>query len=293
MTLTSLVFFRRFALRVAQATLAAILGFLSVGAFADDSQAPMLSLGDSVVFGFIDEGGYAYVNPDNFLAYPKVVGDALHLSSVNPSCPGETTSSFLSSTGADNGCRDYRSYFPLHVSFTGTQLDYARSFLGTHRNTRLVTLSLGANDLFLVQASCNNDPTCISAALPSALSAVYSNLNTILSNLRASGMRGVLMVVNYYSLDYSDPAQTAFTIALNSTIANAAAAHGAIVADAFTAFQKVASSPFAAGSTCKAGLLNGSVTGTSPCDVHPTLTGQRLLAQTVQAAYLNSRRFAD
>ena len=293
MTFTPFGLLRRAGRRIGNAALVALLACACSGASADEGQAPMLSLGDSVVFGFIDESAYAYVNPDNFLAYPKLVGHEVQLAAVNASCPGETTSSFLSTTGVDNGCRDYRANFPLHVNFRGTQMEFARSYIGAHRNTRLVTVSLGANDGFLLQAACKGDTACITAGLPALLATVYSNVNTILSNVRASGLHGALIVVNYYSLDYSDQAQTGFTMALNSALANAAAANGAVVADAFTSFQKEANKPYSAGSTCKAGLLNGSATGSSGCDVHPSLTGQWLLAQTVQAAYRGTRRWTD
>ena len=119
--------------------------------------------------------------------------------------------------------------------------------------------------------------------MPAALGAVFSNLNTILSNVRATGFRGVLMVVNYYSTDYSDAGGTALTMALNQTLAAAAAAHGAVVADAFTAFQQAAAG--AGGKTCFAGLLNANPANQTACDVHPSITGQRLLANTVQTAY--------
>ena len=293
MTFTPIVLLRHAERLVGNAILASLLACSCACAVADDTQGPVLSLGDSVVFGFIDESGYAYVNADNFLAYPKLVGAELQLTAVNPACPGETTASFLSATGEDNGCRDFRANFPLHVNYRGTQLEFARSFLGAHRNTRLVTVSLGANDGFLLEAACNGNTACITAGLPAVLATVYSNMNTILSNLRASGLRGVLMVVNYYSVDYTDPAQTGLTVALNGALANAAAANGAIVADAFTAFQKEAAKPYAGGNTCKAGLLTGSATNASGCDVHPSLTGQRLLAQTVQAAYRGARRSGD
>ena len=48
-----------------------------------------------------------------------------------------------------------------------------------------------------------------------------------------------------------------------------------------------ASTPFAGGKTCKAGLLNlkpFDATQTS-CDDHPTQSGHQLLADTVEAAY--------
>jgi lysophospholipase L1-like esterase len=262
----------------------------------DDGRGKMLSLGDSVVFGFITQAGFAYVNPDNFLGYPELVANALRLEATNASCPGETSAGFVSLTGDDNGCRPFRANFPLHVDYTSTQLNYALGYLGMNKRTRLVTLSLGANDGFRLIARCGGDPACIQAGLPAALGAVYANLNNALSSLRATGFKGVLMLVNYYSLDYNDPAQTGLTAALNQTLAAVAAANGAVVADAFSAFKTAATNPFAAGNTCRAGLLNGSVPQTSPvpsCDVHPSLTGQRLLAKTVVATYRAVRRADD
>ena len=220
------------------------------------------------------------------------MGNALKLDPVNASCPGETTAGFLSLTGADNGCRLFRSRFPLHESYSSTQFDFALAYLGANRRkTRLVTLSLGANDGFLLIAACNNDPACIQANLPAALGAVFSNLNTSLSALRATGYRDVLMVVNYYSTDYSDAGGTALTMALNQTLAAAAGIHGAVVADAFTAFQQAAAA--AGGKTCLAGLLNGNPANQAACDVHPSITGQRLLANTVQTTYRALRRGDD
>lgn len=282
----------RVARRVSQATLALCLAGGSTLALADGSRGTMLSLGDSVVFGFITQDGPAYVNADNFIGYPEIVGNALRLDAINPSCPGETAAGFLSLTAADNGCRPFRARFPLHESYSATQLDFALAYLGANkRKTRLVTLSLGANDGFLLVAACNNNSACIQANLPATLGAVYANLNTSLSNLRATGFNGVLMVVNYYSTDYSDAGGTALTVALNQTLAAAAAANGVVIADAFTAFQQAAA--VAGGKTCYAGLLNANPANQLACDVHPSITGQRLLAKTVQAAYRGARRSDD
>ena len=279
----------RMAFRVSRATLALCLAGGSTLALAEGNRSTMLSLGDSVVFGYITQDGPAYVNPDNFIGYPEIVGNALKLDADNASCPGETTAGFLSLTAADNGCRPYRSRFPLHESYSSTQMDFALAYLGANRRkTRLVTLSLGANDGFLLLAACNNDPACIQANLPAALGAVFSNMNTIMSGIRGTGYRGVLMVVNYFSLDYSDANQNALTVALNKTLAAAAAVHGAVVADAFTAFQQASAA--AGGKTCFTGLLNGNPANQTACDVHPSITGQRLLAQTVQTTYRAVRR---
>lgn len=282
--------------RIGRAALAVALTSVCALAWADndDGRGKMLALGDSVVFGYITQDGFAYVNPDNFLGYPELVGNALRLNPTNASCPGETTAGFLSLTGADNGCRPFRANFPLHAAYRATQLEFATAYLGANRRTRLVTLSLGANDGFLLIRACGDDFACIQAGLP----AIEANLNTALSSLRATGFKGVLMLVNYFSLDYSDAAQTGLTVLLNNRLAAAAAPYGAVVADAFTAFANAAA--VAGGKTCRAGLLNGSNPQPVPtqavpftCDVHPSLTGQRLLAKTVAAAYRATRRSDD
>jgi len=98
--------------------------------------------------------------------------------------------------------------------------------------------------------------------------------DVILSTLRSDGhYDGRIVVVNYYALDYRSPAASASSL-MNGVIAGAAAANGATVADAFTAFQKAAAG--SDGNAVGAGLV-------LPNDVHPTAKGQRLLADTVEA----------
>ena len=256
---------------------------LAGGASQAASGHPYLALGDSVGFGYITQAGFEYGNPNNFVGFPDYVSPALGFTEANASCPGEATSGFISSTGADNGCRPYKANFPLHVSYTGTQLAFATSYLIAHPNTGLVTLQIGANDAFILQRNCGGDPTCIGAGLPALLAQIGSNVDTILRDLKATRFHGVLMVVNYYSLDYSDPAGTGLTVALNNAITSHAQADGAVVADAFTAFLHAAAP--AGGKTCNAGLLNASPQNQFTCDVHPSQSGQELLAQTVDSAY--------
>ena len=88
-----------------------------------------------------------------------------------------------------------------------------------------------------------------------------------------------IIVVNYYSLDFSDAAGTAVTAALNDALAAAAAQGGATVADVFTAFQ--AATVPARGKTCNAGLLNASPLSEFTCDVHPSQSGQMLIGKVV------------
>jgi len=252
---------------------------------------PYLALGDSVVFGYITQAGFEYFNSENFVGYPDYVGAKLRFATTNASCPGEATGGFMSSAGADNGCRPFRAAFPLHAAYRSTQLDFATDVLQAHPNTRLVTIGLGANDIFLLQHMCAmapNPTACFNAGLPGVLATISANVETILFALRATGFHGVLMVVNYYSLDYSDPVGTAVTGLLNQAITAHARANGALIADVFTAFKTAASTAFAGGKPCNAGLLNASPTFSAQnptCDVHPSQSGQKLLAQTVEQAY--------
>jgi lysophospholipase L1-like esterase len=261
----------------------------SVALFAADSAAgrAYLALGDSVSFGFITNAGFEYVNPENFIGFPDYVGQTLKLHTSNAACPGETSGSFLSSTAPDDGCSLYRSQVPLHVSYISTQLDFAVSFLKSHPETRLVSIGLGANDVLLLRTQCAGDPTCIARELPQVLAAVETNLATILSDLRAAGFKGIIVVVNYYSVDYSDTNETAITTALNQTLAAASAQARTVVADVFTAFQAAAGP--AGGHTCNVGLLNASPQNQFTCDIHPSQAGQKLIARTVEQTYLAAR----
>jgi lysophospholipase L1-like esterase len=256
----------------------------SAPAGANDDQS-YLALGDSVVFGYITKAGFEYGNPHNFVGYPDYVSQALRFSTTNASCPGEATGGFISATGADNGCRSFRASAPLHVAYTGTQLQFATTFLAAHRNTRLVSIGLGANDAFILETACAGDPTCIANGLPQVLATISANMRTILDAIRATHFHGVLMIVNYYSLDYSDAAATGLTQLLNGAITASAGADHAVVADAFDAFKSAASTSFAGGNTCKAGLLNASPQNQFLCDVHPSQSGQQLLAHTVENTY--------
>lgn len=255
----------------------------------EHEDARALALGDSVVFGFITEAWPEYVNASNFIGSPEYVASMLELDVANAGCPGEATSSFLSATGADLGCRAFRARFPLHVAYKSTQMAFASSFLLSHRHVRLVTIGIGANDLFILQEACATNPNpqlCIEARLPGLLATVAANMATILAELRATGFGGVIVIVNYYSLDYSDPAGTGLTELLNHAITAPAKAYGAVVADVFTAFQRVVANPVVGGKTCSAGLLNvNPLQPLDSCDVHPSQSGQRLIAKTITQTY--------
>jgi lysophospholipase L1-like esterase len=247
-----------------------------------------LALGDSVSFGFISQAGFEYVNANNFIGFPTYAGQGAKLNVVNAACPGETTGSFLSSTAPDDGCHTFRAAgAQLHVPYNSTQLAFALDFLKSHPNTRLITVGLGADDVFLLQTLCVGDRVCIASGLPAVLAGVTANLETIITDLRATGFSGSIIVVNYYSLDYSDGAGTAVTAALNDALTAAAAEAGASVADVFTAFQTA--TVRVGGKTCKAGLLNASPSSEFTCDVHPSQSGQMLIGKVVAQTFAAAR----
>ena len=253
-----------------------------------------LALGDSIVFGYITEAGYDYYYPTNFVGYGDWDSLALGLNLANGGCPGETTGSFLSRTAPDNGCRAYRALFPLHViypSVNATQLTYATTYLKQHTSVALVTIQLGANDILLLEEQCNNDPTCIANGAPQVFATAEANMTASLAALRATGYSGPIIVLNYYSPDYSNQFDTEITEGLNQAITAPAPAYGAVVADVFSAFEAASSNPFAGGQTCVAGLLAPANPQTSPptCDDHPSQYGHKLIAQVVAAAYQTRR----
>jgi lysophospholipase L1-like esterase len=110
-----------------------------------------LALGDSIAFGYDPRRDFR--NAANFIGYPEVLAQALDLQLTNVSCPGETSSGFISlESQADStlgkGCNTFRfqSRFPLHTSYTTSQLDFAVEFLRSHPATQLVTIDIGDND---------------------------------------------------------------------------------------------------------------------------------------------------
>ena len=126
---------------------------------------------------------------------------------------------------------------------------------------------------------------CIGTGLPKVLATISSNMDTILSSLRATGFHGVLMVVNYYSLDYTDPGGTAITVLLNQADHGSRGGPRRGGRRRVHGFQAAASTSFAGGKPCRAGLLNASPQNQFTCDVHPSQSGQQLLAATVEGAY--------
>jgi len=243
----------------------------TVPASAND-EAGYLALGDSVAFGFSP----LVLNPTDtgaYVGYPEVLSKHV----VNASCSGETSGSLIAGP-PDNGCAAFRSVAPLHASYTGTQLGFAVGYIRAHPDTQLVTIDIGGNDLFVLLATCGTSSSCFSAGFPALLSALANNLAIIYGSLRAAGFRGHLVALTYYLTNYNDANQLGALGAINQVVATVTTAFRGQVADGFGAFQAAAAE--AGGDSCVAGLLIRLPTGR--CDIHPSKTGQKILAEAIE-----------
>jgi lysophospholipase L1-like esterase len=248
-----------------------------------------LALGDSVAFGYVPSNAVPapnYFHPRSFVGYPEFLARRLHERVSNASCPGETSTSMLVAGAPSNGCENspgssvgYRTLYPLHVPYRGTQIDYAVHYLRAHKHTNLVTIDIGANDVFLCQETTSDQ--CTGSDLLGVANQLAANLGTIFHDLRdVARYHGPVVALTYYSLSYSDPASIAGAEFLNSVIAAATTANAGIVADGFGAFE--GPSVAAGGDPCAAGLLIKLPDGT--CNIHPSPAGHRLLADAIAAA---------
>ena len=247
-----------------------------------------LALGDSVVFGYEEQEVVPapnYADASSFLGYPELLGSELHLTVANAACPGETSSSMIDPTAQSNGCENtpgkgnvgYRTMFPLHVNYSGSQLNYAVSYLKKHKNVRLVSLMIGANDLLVCQETTADH--CASLTEQAAVIATISkNINTILATIRNKAhYGGQIAFVNYYS---PTPAQDASTALGDQAIDAAAKPFHVVIADGFGEF--AAAEAHSGGNPCTAALLTQLSTG--GCGIHPSYAGQSLLAQALEKA---------
>lgn len=264
-----------------------------------------LATGDSIAFGTniaLDPSSAA-----NFVGYPSPVADVTGLALTNSSCPGETSGHFVSLAGTDLVCGQYRALFPLHTAYTTSQLDFTVQFLRAHRDTQVVSIDIGANDLFLLELRCvtgratftladlltigtsiSGTPSpavqqCLLDGLGPTLGAVGDNLDRIFGTWRAAGFLGRIVALTVYSTDYANVQATAIVAALDQVIAAHTVKFGGRVADGFGAFKIGAAG--SGGDACAAGLLNPlpPQLGTG-CDVHPSVRGRNMLAGAVLRA---------
>jgi len=265
-------------LRVLAVAVAAALALVAMPALANDSPS-YLAMGDSVPFGFSP-----LVPPkdaNGFVGYPEDLAGLMDVGVKNAACPGETSGSLISILAPDNGCQAFRSFGHLHVEYKGSQLSYALKFLRTHKHTSLVTMTIGANDFFLLEQACKNAVPCIVGGLSAVLGSLEANLTTIYQAIRSTGYQGTIVALTYYTINYKDPVAVFVITSINAAVAAVTTGFGGRVADGFGAFGAIALS-VAGGDSCAAGLLIKLSNGT--CNIHPSAFGAEVLAQAVQAA---------
>ncbi len=266
-----------------------------------EHRGPYLALGDSDPFGYnqflTNLAAAAYGLPPtiplpdvllSYSGYPQDVSELLKLDLTNASCPGQTSSGFLyyppPVLEPDNGCDQWRAaglpLFVTYASVSETQEGYATSFLAAHRDTRLVTITIGGDDLLVLQATCGGSESCVEAGLPGVLLRFTTNLTEIYTGIRSTGYDGPIVAVNYASPDYTKTGETETDAvsALNSAILSVTELFGGKVADVFSAF-KLASG--AEGLPCAVGLSFFTPPSGPGCDVHPTPLGQLVIGQLV------------
>jgi lysophospholipase L1-like esterase len=254
-----------------------------------------LALGDSVSFGLNVTLFTApqLPTPWDFAGYPETVAALEHLLQskklVNASCPGESSSSFVSPGAPDYGCHSmgpdgeppFKSWIGLRADYPGTQLAFATEQLSSNKHINLVTLSIGANDFLMIARDCatNADPKgCVGARLPGMLQTYGANLVQILTAMRTgAGYKGTIVLVGYYA-----PIPDLIPIAqyLNGTMQEVGANFGVKYADGLAAYEAAAAA--FGGDVCQAGLLIRL--NATTCDIHPSAAGSNVLAAAVLAA---------
>lgn len=156
----------------------------------------IVSLGASFSYGFELEPFLAVAGtpfaPDDI--FPGAEGAMLrrlatrgiHARSINFSCPGEATDTFVS-----GGCWWIPAGFPLHdgLQYTGAQLEAVEAFLASHAHeVGLITLDLGPNDSYALITRCletSADPLgCIAAGADEAMDVALASWTTALDRLQ-------------------------------------------------------------------------------------------------------------
>lgn len=232
-----------------------------------------LALGDSVAFGYdprVDNAHQTQVT-----GYAELVASQQAMEISNASCPGEASGGFMTADGNDNGCRENRQAYALHVSYSGTQLQYALDFLAHHPRTELVTIDLGANDVSKLNRMCNAQFSCVLAGIITTLQDYDKNMDNIFGEIRKV-YDGPLVGLGIYNPYPNDSTAEWGLGKLNGILAMQLAKYDGVFVDGMAAFKGAAADP------CADGLLVKMADGT--CDIHPSPAGHTVLANAIDAA---------
>jgi lysophospholipase L1-like esterase len=236
-----------------------------------------LALGDSLAFGYQQARFNANFPTEPPAAFNTgyvddfaslLTGVRTSTETVNDSCPGETSGTFLV-----GGCPYTSTGFTLHNSYSGSQMDAALSFLRSHPGqVNPITLDVGSNDFNTLISSCGlNGTTCLAQGAPAILTQYSANLSQILAGLRSASPTSEIIVMQYYD-PYApiQPLSVQIVQQQNAIIAALASTYRARVADAFTPFNLASPQPQ---TLCTLSLI------CSQSDIHPSDAGYGVLAQ--------------
>jgi lysophospholipase L1-like esterase len=221
-----------------------------------------LALGDSLAYGLQPNGDSSHGYVDDIFQALQSHGTR---SLQNLGCPGETTTSMISGSCAFS-----------HVSYSGSQLNAAVSFLTQHAGqVSPVTIDIGGNDTIGVLCSS-------STQFASALNTIDNNLKqTILPRLQqALTVNGIvtgdIVLMNYYD-PYHDRCSASITNteAFDQHLASDASGYATVV-DVFSAFGGPNTTH-----TCDYTWMCSSYQ-----DIHATTLGYSIMAQAFTSTYL-------
>jgi lysophospholipase L1-like esterase len=259
------------------------------------SNGSFLALGDSIAFG--EDPRLPRDNPDAFESFADEVASVEHLNLTNFGQPGETTASFLDVNARNNGGwmtdpKDPSRRIhdrPLHASYSVDQADAAVAFLKAHPDTKLVTLTLGGNDLLLLKRDSGSG-LCgtikLALGLPAVTLHIYENIKAGLAKIR-SVYRGPIVVTDVYNTDYANRLQGLGIQVADFAIREAAReadepSAPVRLADLYGSFETaVEEDPQSHGSSGAAGLL---IPFDGGYDHHPSAEGRAVIAKTVEQA---------
>lgn len=257
----------------------------------------VLAIGDSITYGW-----NPYLTPVGQPTgkYTSYADDLTDGAVINAACPGESSASFFDPNGKDNNCKPDDSGGGPHYKRwlktpwnAPTQADWMTKWLTAkveaNKAPKLVVLTLGGNDLFIVTGTGCTGAICnLTEVLAVAAPRYAANMKTIFQRIADTGYRGLVVVPNIYSLDYASWSEWIGIGRFNSALRGAVSDFNAgastdmrvVVADAYESFKSAANG----GSSCAAGLLIPTPNKPGECDVHPSALGRQKMAEAIDAA---------
>lgn len=246
-------------LRVLSVAVLALVGVAGHALPASAAGAPAppgkyyLSLGDSLAFGYqaaaarSEASATGTINPahfnrgysDDFYRMLRAIDPGIQL--VNYGCPGQTSTEFISTPD----CPSYP--FPLHDSYSTSQLQAALAFIAAHPGqVNPISVDLGANDILHLETSCGGlaNTSCIAAGVPALFKTIGTNLGQVLGALRQAAPNATILAVGLYNpFAAVDASTNALAMSLNQVIQQAAAATGSTYVDTLTPFNLTGPQP--------------------------------------------------